>query len=646
VDIGGRTLLGKYRIEGLLGQGGMGSVWKGTHVVTGRKVAIKVLDERFLSNASVVQRFGREARAASAIQHHGIVEVLDLDQTEEGLPFLVMEFLDGETLSQRIDKKGRLSQEETTRIGVMLLDALEAAHQHGVVHRDLKPDNIFLVPAGRKGEVLKVIDFGISHKDDEAQAKLTMTGSVLGTPHYMSPEQAMGETNLDRRVDIYGVGIVLYECLVGDVPFDAPNYNKLLRVILDNDPVPPSQRGAAVDARLERLIMSAIAKDRAERPQTARQMLDRMTSPSSADDREPRSPLGSGSTPRSGDPSRSSASKRSASATFARPQDPSSVSSGAIAIPPISSEVRARSGASQQIPLAAAGGSARGVQAATLPEREAPPPAARAGPGPGQAPTVRLDPSARSGSFALDDFDAAASGSSSLELELDESALARPRDSFGHPSSSSSSGQHRAIGDRSASPDRSPSYGALRAQPSRSTPGSTRPPPQQSGRVITPVPVGGRHSDPAPAVPAGPPSLRDRWERLSDGARRAISLGVGGLAIFVAIVVAVRYVVRPGEEDALVGSRPDPTASAPRDHEPAAADWVLVDVDGVPGGAQLRLDGLPGATLPLRVRRGRHVLEIHAPGYQDRRIEFSARESTRIRADMRPAIGTTTGGAP
>ncbi|MDQ3035883.1 MAG: serine/threonine protein kinase, partial [Myxococcota bacterium] len=276
MELAGRTLLGKYRIEGLLGQGGMGSVWKGAHLVTGRKVAIKVLDDRFLTNVNVVQRFGREARAASAIQHEGIVEVLDLDQTEEGHPFLVMEFLDGESLSARIERRGRLSQEEVVRFGTMLLEALEAAHQHGVVHRDLKPDNIYLVPAGRRGEIVKILDFGISSKDDETSAKLTMTGSVLGTPHYMSPEQAMGDTSLDRRVDIYGAGVVLYECLVGDVPFDAPNYNKLLRVILDDVPVPPSKRGAIVDRALEEVVLSAIAKDREQRPQTARALLERI----------------------------------------------------------------------------------------------------------------------------------------------------------------------------------------------------------------------------------------------------------------------------------------------------------------------------------------------------------------------------------
>src|SRR5688500_17406106 len=130
----------------------MGAVWAGIHLRTGRKVAIKTLDEKYLSNTSLVQRFGREARAASAIQHPGIVEVLDLDQTDEGVPFIVMEFLEGETLAKRIETKGRLGQDEMMAIAVQLFQTLDAAHVHGVVHRDMKPDNIILVPAGRTGE--------------------------------------------------------------------------------------------------------------------------------------------------------------------------------------------------------------------------------------------------------------------------------------------------------------------------------------------------------------------------------------------------------------------------------------------------------------------------------------------------------------
>ncbi|MCA9601696.1 MAG: serine/threonine protein kinase [Myxococcales bacterium] len=272
-DLKGVTLLGKYELERPLGEGGMGTVWLGKHKLMGRQVAIKLLDDALLNHSEVVQRFGREARAASAIQHPGIVEVLDLDQTPEGRPFLVMEFLQGEPLSSRIEKRGRLSPEEAAMFMGQLLEALDAAHAHGVVHRDLKPDNIFLVPRGRGGESVKILDFGISHKSDERVSKLTVQGTVLGTPHYMAPEQARGDAAVDGRTDIYAAGVVFYECVVGTVPFDAPNYNALLHMILTDEPESPSDRGVAILPRLERVIMRAMSKRREDRPQTAGGML-------------------------------------------------------------------------------------------------------------------------------------------------------------------------------------------------------------------------------------------------------------------------------------------------------------------------------------------------------------------------------------
>ncbi len=289
-DISGTVLLDKYRIEGMLGQGGMGSVFRGEHVRTGRKVAVKLLDERFLSNASVVQRFGREARAASAIQHPGIVEVLDLDQTRNGIPFLVMEFLPGYALSTRIETKGRLSLDETMDIMAQLLDALDAAHEHGVVHRDLKPDNIILTPRKRRSDLLKILDFGISQKSDERASNLTVAGTVLGTPHYMAPEQAMGDAGVDRRADLYAAGIVMYECLVGDVPFDADNYNALIHVILNEEPTPPRTRGAQIGKNLERAILTCLAKNKDERPATAAQMLQLLRDARNKDELAPPEP--------------------------------------------------------------------------------------------------------------------------------------------------------------------------------------------------------------------------------------------------------------------------------------------------------------------------------------------------------------------
>lgn len=286
MDLKGVTLLGKYEVEKQLGEGGMGAVWLGRHKLLGRKVAIKVLDDRFLNHPEVVERFGREARAASAIQHPGIVEVLDIDKTDSGIPFLVMELLDGEPLSSRIERVGRMSQKESAEVMRQLLEALDAAHDAGIVHRDLKPDNVFLVPRGRGGENVKILDFGISHKSDEQGMKLTMEGSVLGTPHYMSPEQAMGKKDIDLRADIYAAGVLFYECLTGDVPFDAENYNALILKILSEEPRTPSDLGVELDPIIEGTVMSSIAKDRDLRPASCQHMLEMLRG-----DRPPTVPL-------------------------------------------------------------------------------------------------------------------------------------------------------------------------------------------------------------------------------------------------------------------------------------------------------------------------------------------------------------------
>ncbi|MEM9196100.1 MAG: serine/threonine-protein kinase, partial [Myxococcota bacterium] len=270
-DLAGSTLRGKYRIESLIGKGGMGTVWAAQHVMTGRKVAIKLLDEAFLSNTGVVERFGREARAASAVNHPGIVEVLDLDQTDRGVPFLVMERLVGETLTQRIEARKRLTEREALEILVPLLAALGAAHEAGVVHRDLKPDNIILAPRAG-GEVVKLLDFGISQKEDERVAQLTVVGAVLGTPHYMAPEQALGESTIDARADLYAAGVVLYECLTGDVPFDAPNYNRLIHVILNAEPRPLADHDVHVDPRVDQILSRALQKSPKERVGSAEEM--------------------------------------------------------------------------------------------------------------------------------------------------------------------------------------------------------------------------------------------------------------------------------------------------------------------------------------------------------------------------------------
>ena len=267
VDRSGQVLLGKYELTRMLGQGGMGQVWEGEHQLTGRRVAVKILADGYLSNKKVVARFGREARAASAVQHEGIVEILDQDRTAEGVPFLVMEFLEGESVGQRIKRRSKLSEPEALAIMLPLLEALDAAHQAGVIHRDLKPDNVFIM---RGHERIKILDFGISQKADEIEHRLTQEGSVLGTPHYMSPEQARGDASIDVRVDVYAASVMLYECVVGEVPFDAGNYNALLQIILNNPPDAPRARGAEISGAVEQVMLAGLSKRREERPPNAR----------------------------------------------------------------------------------------------------------------------------------------------------------------------------------------------------------------------------------------------------------------------------------------------------------------------------------------------------------------------------------------
>jgi serine/threonine protein kinase len=284
VDRSGQLLLDKYKLTRILGKGGMGEVWEGEHQLTGRRVAVKVLSENYASNKKVTARFGREARAASSVQHDGIVEILDQDRTAEGTPFLVMEFLAGESVGQRIKRQKKLSEGEALAIMLPMLEALDAAHQAGVIHRDLKPDNVFILPGVRGSERIKILDFGISQKADEIEQGLTQAGSVLGTPHYMSPEQARGEPNIDVRVDVYAAAVMLYECVVGEVPFDAGNYNALLQIILTRPPASPRSRGADISAPVEQLLLSCLAKKREERPPNARVMRDLLASAVQQDD--------------------------------------------------------------------------------------------------------------------------------------------------------------------------------------------------------------------------------------------------------------------------------------------------------------------------------------------------------------------------
>ena len=269
----GQIVAGRYAITRKIGEGGMGAVYEAQHTLIGKRVAIKVLLDKYAQKESIIARLNQEARLASAIGHPHIVDITDLGKTEDGRTFVVMEYLEGESLAELIAREGPLAPERALRIAVQVADALAAAHAKGIIHRDVKPENIFLV--GRDGrEFVKVVDFGISkhlRPDEETEeVRLTQTGMVLGTPLYMSPEQARGEANLDHRIDIYALGVILYEMVTNEVPFRGANYLGILSQVLTKEPTPPRELrpDLAISEACERVILKAMAKNREDRYQT------------------------------------------------------------------------------------------------------------------------------------------------------------------------------------------------------------------------------------------------------------------------------------------------------------------------------------------------------------------------------------------
>jgi serine/threonine-protein kinase len=271
----GDVIDGKYRIVRLIGEGGMGAVYEGENIRIHRTVAIKVLHAGVAENADAVQRFEREAQAAGRIGSEHIVEVLDLGNLPDGDRFMVMEFMDGDSLSARITNRVRLTAQETYPIARQILEGLAAAHGAGIIHRDLKPDNVFLLKSrGGQADFVKLLDFGISKfsaLSGESGFSMTRTGAVMGTPYYMSPEQAKGAKGMDHRADLYAVGVILYECVTGRVPFNADTFNELLFKIVLETPQPIEQVVPDSDPEFNRIIQRAMAREPGIRYQTSRE---------------------------------------------------------------------------------------------------------------------------------------------------------------------------------------------------------------------------------------------------------------------------------------------------------------------------------------------------------------------------------------
>jgi serine/threonine-protein kinase len=257
----------KYEVVRRVASGGMGAVYEAVHKRIGRHVAIKLILPELAASEEVSQRFEIEARAASAIGHENIVEIFDLGTTSDGLPFLVMEFLKGRDLGSLIEEQGALPVSLAQHVISQVLDALAAAHAQKIIHRDLKPENVFLVSRGDDPYFVKLLDFGISKMcgGEEAKLHLTSTGLILGTPFYMSPEQARGEKDIDHRSDLFSAGTMLYQALTGRRPFTADNLNKLLYQIIGGRIVPPLQANPELPKEMERVLLKALAVDTDDR---------------------------------------------------------------------------------------------------------------------------------------------------------------------------------------------------------------------------------------------------------------------------------------------------------------------------------------------------------------------------------------------
>lgn len=273
----GQVLENRYRLEGVLGEGGMGVVYRAEHLKLGRSVAIKVLQTEYALNELLLQRFEREAKTLAALTHPHIVSVTDYG-IAEGMPYLVMELLEGETLRERLEKEVRMVPAQALDIIEQLLQALAYAHRQGLIHRDLKPANLALQCVEGKGEQLRVLDFGLAkfltpESGSASSVVLTKTGAVMGTPAYMAPEQSVGGET-DARTDVYAVGMILYEMVTGERPFDGDPSDLLRKALLE--PVPSLERGRpelGSVPELDAVIQRATAKDPGDRFADAGQML-------------------------------------------------------------------------------------------------------------------------------------------------------------------------------------------------------------------------------------------------------------------------------------------------------------------------------------------------------------------------------------
>src|SRR6476646_10109668 len=273
-DLSAGTVVGEYTIDCKLGDGGMATVYGATHPLIGKKAAIKVMNPALSVDAGLVERFILEARAVNAIGHPNIVDVFSFGRLADGRSYFVMEWLQGQTLYDRMwDRRPTL--DEALDLVDQVCDALEAAHEKGIVHRDLKPANVFLVPVRGRRDLVKLLDFGVAKliatvegldgSDPMSRPPQTMTGQVVGTPDYSSPEQARAKP-VDGKTDIYALGVIAYEMILGRRPFEADNTADVVRMHLTDPPPPPRSFWPEIPSLLDELLLSMLDKTPMKRP--------------------------------------------------------------------------------------------------------------------------------------------------------------------------------------------------------------------------------------------------------------------------------------------------------------------------------------------------------------------------------------------